>query len=137
MSADLAIISTPTTAERSLAAQARHLHPCALPRWRALLEFHWQTRLERITGLSLAYHEAQEAAADASSRPDDRLAARQLASRLAHRTVAERLSIAETEAALSRLATGRFGWCEQCGSPITTSRLFEMPATRYCAVCDR
>ncbi|MGO9082337.1 MAG: hypothetical protein ACLQDY_25470 [Streptosporangiaceae bacterium] len=30
-----------------------------MPQWRALPELHWQQRLERLTELSLAYHEAR------------------------------------------------------------------------------
>jgi len=63
MTADLAIFPPTAAARRSPAARARHLHPAALPRWRALLGCRWQERLERVTELSLAYHQAQEAAA--------------------------------------------------------------------------
>lgn len=136
MSADLAIISTHTAAKASPAAQGRHLHPAALPQWRALLEFGWRDRLERVTELSLAFHEAEEAAADKSSDQQARQAARHRADRLRHHTVAERHALAEIEAALSRLATGRFGWCEQCGRAIATTRLVEMPQVTYCTVCD-
>lgn len=136
MSADLAIISTLTRAERSPATEARHLHPAALPQWRALLEFGWQERLERITRLSLAFHEAAEAAADDGGGRDARLAARHRADRLLRRTVAERRVLADIEAAMARLAAGRFGWCEQCGRAIATAKLAEMPQATYCAACD-
>jgi DnaK suppressor protein len=136
MSADLAIIPPRAAAERGPAAEARHLHPAALPQWRALLEFHWRERLERITEYSLAYHGAEEAAADASRGRDARLAARRRASQILHQTVAERRALAEIEAALARLATGRFGWCEQCHRVIGTARLSETPHRRYCTACD-
>jgi RNA polymerase-binding transcription factor DksA len=129
-----------TAARRNPATQARHLHPAALPQWRALLEFCWQERLERVTQLSLAYHDAEEAAASAASGGGGagaRLAARRRASATLHRAVAERRALAEIEEALSRLAAGRFGWCEQCGSAITITRLNQMPQTRYCAACNR
>ncbi len=67
MTADLAIFPPPAAARRSPAAEARHLHPAALPQWRALLGFRWRERLERVTEFSLAYHDAEEAAADAGS----------------------------------------------------------------------
>jgi hypothetical protein len=51
-----------------LAIEAAHLAPDALPRWRTLLEFHWQERLERIIELSMAYYEAEEAGARAPAR---------------------------------------------------------------------
>ncbi len=136
MTADLAIFPPPAAARHSPAAQARHLHPAALPRWRALLGFRWQERLEQVTELSLAYHDAREAAADAGSGQDARLAARRRASAILHRAVAERLALVEIEAALARLAAGRFGWCEQCGGAITTARLAETPQARYCPACE-
>jgi len=137
MSADLAIFPPHTAARRSPATEARHLHPAALPQWRALLGIRWQERLERVTEFSLAYHEAQEAAADPSSGRDARLAARRRASAMLRRAVAERHALAEIEAALSRLATGRFGWCEECGAAIAAARLAEMPQARYCPASDR
>jgi RNA polymerase-binding transcription factor DksA len=51
--------------------------------------------------------------------------------------VAERLALAEIEAALARLAAGRFGWCEQCAAAITIARLAEVPQARYCQACER
>jgi DnaK suppressor protein len=137
MTADLAIFPPPAAAPRSPAAQARHLHPAALPRWRALLGVRWQQQLELVTEFSLAYHDASEAAADAGIGRDAWWAARRRASAALHRTVAERLALAEIEAALARLATGRFGWCEQCGAAITAARLAEKPQARYCPACDR
>ena len=117
-------------------AETRHLHPAALPQWRGLLGFHWQERLERVIEFSLAYHDAEEAAADPGSGRDARLAARRQATTLLHRAVAERRVLAEIEAALARLATGCFGWCEQCDGAIATTRLTEAPESRYCAACD-
>src|SRR5712692_9666504 len=72
MTADLAIFPPPAAARRSPTAEARHLHPAALPQWRALLGFRWRERLERVTEFSLAYHDAEEAAADAGSGRDAR-----------------------------------------------------------------
>jgi RNA polymerase-binding transcription factor DksA len=137
MTADLAIFPPPAAARPSPAAQARHLHPAALPRWRALLGLRWQERLERVTEFSLAYHDARDAAADARAGRDAQLAARQRSSAILHRAVAERLALAEIEAALARLAAGRFGWCEQCGGAIATARLAEVPQARYCPECER
>jgi DnaK suppressor protein len=136
MSADIAVFSSRTAAPRTPAEQGRHLHPSALPRWRELLGNQWQERLERITELSLAYHSAEEDAADARNSLTARHAARQQAAQIRHRTVQQRQLLAEIEAALSRLATGRFGWCEQCSGPIGTARLSTKSHTRYCAVCD-
>jgi len=137
MTADLAIFPPLAAARRSPAAEARHLHPAALPQWRALLGIRWQERLERVTALSLAYHDAEEAAAHPGSGQGARLAARRRARAELHRAAAERLALAEIESALSRLAAGRFGWCEQCGGAITAARLTEMPQARYCPECVR
>ncbi len=137
MTADLDTFPPHTAARRGPAGDARHLHPAALPHWRALLGCRWEQRLEWITEFSAACHQAQEAAADASSGPDERRAAWRRASAILHRAAAERRALAEIEAALSRLATGRYGWCEQCGTAIAAARLTEIPQTRYCPDCDR
>jgi DnaK suppressor protein len=137
MTADRASFPPPAAARRSPAAEARHLHPAALPRWRALLGTQWQEQLELVTELSRACHDAREAAADPRSGPHARQAARRRASAALHRAVAERLTLAEIEAALARLAVGRFGWCQQCGIPITAARLAELPRARCCPACER
>lgn len=102
-----------------------HLAPEALPRWRALLEFHWRARLERVTELSLAYHDAEDAG---------QLGA---AARLLRQAVIERRALAEIEAALSRLGTGSYGTCERCAVAVSPARLTRIPQARYCAACDR
>jgi DnaK suppressor protein len=135
MTAELASYPPPVAAPRSPAAEARHLHPAALPRWRALLGDRWQERLEIVTEFSLAYHDAREIA-DASTSPDAHRAARRRASAALRRAVAERLALAEIEAALARLGAGRFGWCEQCGAAITAAELAETPQARCCAACE-
>jgi DnaK suppressor protein len=119
MSADLAV-GTPVV---HLTPQARHLTADALPRWRTLLELHWRARLERVTELSLAYHDAQEAT-PAQART------------VLRQAVAERRALAEIEAALSRLTSGRFGSCERCGDPVSATRLTRTPQVRYCDTCD-
>jgi RNA polymerase-binding transcription factor DksA len=102
---------------------------------RALLEERWRDTLERITALSIAYHDAAQlvssgvpATHGASSRP---------ARRLARQAVAERQALAEIEAALERVTAGRYGRCEQCGRQIASARLAAEPHVRYCAACDR
>jgi DnaK suppressor protein len=146
MSADLAIGSLRThpaigsphgRAEASeaarLAPDAVHLAPEAAPRWRALLESHWRARLERVTELSLAYHDAEEA----SSRSGDRrLAGTQQARPLLRQAVAERRELAEIEAALSRLTSGCYGRCERCGGAMSAAALTRFPQARYCGTCD-
>ena len=76
------------------------------PRWRAILEARWRTRLQEVTELSMAYHAA------AAGGIEDRQARR-----LLRRAVAARQRLADTEDALGRVAAGVFGRCEQCGGP--------------------
>jgi DnaK suppressor protein len=116
-------------------ADAAHLAPEALPRWRALLEFQWRERLERITELSMAYYDAEEAGARAGSGP--RTTAVRPARPLLREAVAERRQLAEIEAALTRLSNGTYGRCERCRGPVPASRLTRIPQARYCAGCAR
>lgn len=136
MTADLASVPPTATARPSPAAQARHLHPAALPRWRALLGSRWQERLELLTEFSLAYHDARQAVTDPGTGSDARWAARIRASAALQRAVTERFVLAEIEAALARLAAGRFGWCAYCGAAITEARLAEIPQARCCPPCE-
>ena len=103
------------------------------PRWRAMLEARWQVRLRELTELSLAYHVAV-AAVPAAASPD--LAAAPEAQALLRRTVTARRRLADVEEALSRLAAGEFGRCEQCGAQIPDGLLAVAPEIRYCARCD-
>jgi RNA polymerase-binding transcription factor DksA len=98
------------------------------PRWRAILEARWRSRLQEVTELSLAYH----AAAAGTLRGIEHRRARQL---LRH-AVAARQRLADTEEALGRLAAGGFGRCEQCGALIPEAVLAAEPESRYCAHCD-
>ena len=100
------------------------------PRWRALLEARWQARVREVTELSLAYHVAAApgGTGDGPAQPDSRA--------LLGRTVAARRKLADVEDALGRLAAGRFGSCEQCGSAIPAGLLATAPEIRYCPRCD-
>lgn len=100
---------------------------------RTQLEARWRDCLEKLTELSLAYHEEI-----ASARPEP--AAGETSGRvaeLAQQAVAHRQAMAEIEAALDRIATGRYGRCEQCGRPISAALLKVRPQARYCAPCGR
>ena len=111
------------------------------PRWRALLEARWQARLRELTELSLAYHVAVAArpvgvppvAAPPVGVP---LEAEPEAQALLRRAVTARRRLADVEEALSRLAAGAFGRCEQCGAQIPDGLLATAPEIRYCARCD-
>jgi DnaK suppressor protein len=102
------------------------------PRWRALLEDRWQARVQEITELSLAYHVAAEAVPDGTG---DGAGQPEIAA-LLRRAVEARRKLADVEDALARLAAGRFGSCEQCGSVIPSGLLAAAPETRYCPRCD-
>ncbi|HYB85956.1 MAG TPA: TraR/DksA C4-type zinc finger protein [Streptosporangiaceae bacterium] len=100
------------------------------PRWRALLEARWRARLQEVTELALAYHDAAAAGQDAGAgEGTPRL------QRLLRRTVASRRALADTEEALARLSAGAYGWCEGCSGAIPARRLAAIPETRYCARC--
>jgi RNA polymerase-binding transcription factor DksA len=49
---------------------------------------------------------------------------------------AARTALAETEAALARMDTGRYGRCGRCGSMISFERLSAHPQARHCARCQ-
>ena len=107
------------------------------PRWRALLEARWQVRLRELTELSLAYHVAVAALpAAASAAAVSAAAASPETQALLRRTVTARRKLADVEEALSRLAAGAFGRCEQCGAQIPDGLLAAAPEIRYCARCD-
>lgn len=98
------------------------------PRWQALLEARWQTRLHEVTELSLAYHVAAGAMTTAQNHAEAGL--------LLRRTAAARRKLADVEEALSRLSAGQFGRCEQCGAQIPDGLLTITPEIRYCPRCD-
>lgn len=100
------------------------------PHWRAPLEDRWRARLQEVTELSLAYHQA---AAPADDRNGDAELLR--AQRLLRRTVAARRKLADIEEALARLASGSFGRCEHCGKRLSDELLAAIPETRYCPSC--
>ena len=118
-------------AGQSQASRVRPTHAriAASAELRARLEECWRARLERVTALSLAYHDEAEDAAQAQPGSGARRAL------LASQAVAERQALVEIEAALDRLSSGRYGWCEQCGRPIAATLLFAQPQVRYCTAC--
>ena len=114
------------------------------PVWRALLEARWRDRVQEVTELSLAYHEAAAAAvAEAGAAPAGGPAQRKVRNGLAERkvrkllrrTVAARQALADTEEALGRLASGRYGLCEGCTGAIPARLLAAAPEARYCPRC--
>ena len=43
--------------------------------------------------------------------------------------------LAETQAALERIAQGTYGRCETCDGAIGRQRLLALPTTRFCIAC--
>jgi RNA polymerase-binding transcription factor DksA len=114
--------------------------PAGGPRWRALLEMRWRARLQEVTELALAYHEAAAAGHSAGGSGEAGLQVQQRLQRLRRlqrRTVTSRRALADTEEALARLSAGRYGRCESCAGTISAQRLAATPETRYCARCAR
>ncbi|GAA3959261.1 hypothetical protein GCM10022384_10090 [Streptomyces marokkonensis] len=48
-----------------------------------------------------------------------------------------RMVLADVEAALERMAEGRYGVCHLCRRPIDRERLMIVPQARYCARCQQ
>ncbi|GGQ15912.1 TraR/DksA family transcriptional regulator [Streptomyces mutabilis] len=51
--------------------------------------------------------------------------------------VSARMVLADVEAALARLADGRYGRCHLCRRPVDRERLMIVPQARYCARCQQ
>jgi DnaK suppressor protein len=102
------------------------------PRRRALLEARWRARLQRVTELSVAYHDAVAAGPAQAGYDDQDQDGRK---QLLRQTVALRRALADTEDALARLAAGRYGRCEQCATVVPPGVLALNPEIRYCARC--
>jgi RNA polymerase-binding transcription factor DksA len=103
----------------------------ALPAWRSLLEERWQQRLNALTELALAYHDAQESFGDGLAGTADTARPQ----RLLRQATAARRALGDTEEALARLSAGSFGRCEQCAGAIAATELLAEPETRYCTEC--
>ena len=100
--------------------------------WRALLEIQWRARLQEVTELSLAYHEAAAVSAAAPAGPPGERKLRQLL----RRAIAARRALADTDEALGRLASGRYGLCEGCVAAIPAWLLTGAPDARFCLRCQ-
>lgn len=47
-----------------------------------------------------------------------------------------RRELAEIDAALTRIAEGKYGTCLACGGPMGLQRLRALPEARYCIACS-
>ena len=108
---------------------------CRAPRWRSILEARWHARLQEVTELSVAYHDAAAAPALSEGGAEAPPARRRLR-RLLHAAITARRALADTEDALARLADGRYGHCEYCASALPPGVLALEPETRYCLRCQ-
>jgi RNA polymerase-binding transcription factor DksA len=125
----------PTTREPDSASTSAPAPPVGRsPRWRSVLEARWRARLEEMTELSVAYHDAAAAPALSASK-DETPPAKQRLRRLLRQAVTARRALADTEDALTRLADGRYGRCEDCSSALPHGLLVLEPETRYCPRC--
>ncbi len=98
-------------------------------RWRCVLEARWRERLHELTEVCVAFHEAGAEAVADQPHPSLR--------HLTRRAVHARQSLAETDAALKRLAGGSFGRCEDCAAEIPAISLHGLPEVRFCPRCSR
>jgi RNA polymerase-binding transcription factor DksA len=85
---------------------------------RDALEVRFQRQTDRLIRLTGRYRCSHDAALAAS-------------------IAAARLALAETAHALQRMAEGRYGVCERCGSRIQRWRLLTLPHASLCLCCDR
>ncbi|HXT00523.1 MAG TPA: hypothetical protein VN915_07595 [Elusimicrobiota bacterium] len=46
------------------------------------------------------------------------------------------LQLKRVDAALDKMARGRYGACDSCARPLLKNRVLETPHVRYCAVCS-
>ena len=76
---------------------------------------------------------AEDRESELEERAQEERAAR-LYARLGIRAKRE---IEEIDAALQRLADGKYGACGECGDPFSIARLHALPATRLCIGCAR
>jgi RNA polymerase-binding transcription factor DksA len=47
-----------------------------------------------------------------------------------------RRELADIDAALNRIAEGRYGTCQSCGGPMGLQRLRALPEARFCLACS-
>ncbi|OPF80988.1 hypothetical protein VT50_0210615 [Streptomyces antioxidans] len=75
----------------------------------------------------------------AAPRAEDLLRRRSAAQTEVHVKVAAsaRMVLADVEAALRRIAEGRYGRCHLCRRPVERERLMIVPQARYCARCQQ
>lgn len=93
---------------------------------RASLQEHRRFRLQQLRDLARRSSSgASEASSPAHVEVSHKLAG------------AARTALEETEAALARVNTGRYGRCGRCGDAISVQLLWSYPQAAYCTRCHR
>jgi RNA polymerase-binding transcription factor DksA len=82
-----------------------------------------------------AESEIEVLAGQRESELEDAALQRQMVGDLSRFDLRSRHEIEEIDAALIRLADGRYGGCQTCGRRIAIARLAVLPATRFCVRC--
>jgi len=94
--------------------------------------------LERVAALEREFAGLAEAASAAGTDDEHDPEGATLAFERQHAAAlleAAREQVAAADAALARLAAGRYGVCERCGQPIGAGRLEARPAATTCIRC--
>ena len=94
-------------------------------------------RRRELSRLQVAHGEEQHALASVEEGDWPDRAALHSGDEVLHRlTDQDRFALEEVDAALARLAEGRYGTCETCGIPIPSERLRALPEARRCIACE-
>lgn len=94
-------------------------------------------RRRELSRLRVAHGEEEHAIASVEEGDWPDRAALHAGDEVLHRlTDQDRFELAEVDAALERLAEGRYGSCENCGMPIPCERLRALPEARRCIACE-
>ena len=110
------------------AADNRRLEPAQLTVLRASLYEQLLFRRQQLRDIART---ADDVSGTAGAR--DTAAHSEIRDKLA---VAARTALADTEAALARMDTGRYGGCSRCGRTISLQCLSVHPQARYCTLCQ-
>jgi DnaK suppressor protein len=105
---------------------------------RERLEEEGRRARERVTALEREFAGLADAAGAAGTDDEHDPEGATLAFERQHAAAlleAAREQVAAVEAALARLAAGRYGVCDRCGQPIGAGRLEARPAATNCLRC--
>lgn len=103
-----------------------------------LIEERMELTREQIATLAAVIREvtlaAKDTPADDEHDPEGTTVSVERANEVALLAASE-TSLIELTEARGRLAAGRYGICERCGSPIPVERLEIRPSARFCVTC--